>query len=276
MQAMKRKLMAAVSMLLVSGVMLTSASFAWFTISTAPEISNIKTSVAANGNLEIALAETADAPPASTTTDSGKNGTWGNLVDLNGYFSSAAIKLKPVQVADNGKVSIPTFGLDGRISSLPEVTGVAVETANLKGIYTYTSDGTIWAVRVDFWVRSNVAGTVSLSDIAARGTGETGLGSTLDNDKVTVAFLPQGGMIKKATLAGDKLTCADIVTLTANTPHKLRMYVYLDGTNITNADMANADAAVNLTVQFSHGQTLVNSMGVTGTGNARVTSTPNP
>ncbi len=51
----KSKLMAALVMLLVSAIMMSTASFAWFTISTAPEISNMKSTVAANGNLEIAL-----------------------------------------------------------------------------------------------------------------------------------------------------------------------------------------------------------------------------
>ena len=53
----KSKLMAAVAMLLVSSIMMVSTTYAWFTLSTAPEVTGITTSVGANGNLEIALLE---------------------------------------------------------------------------------------------------------------------------------------------------------------------------------------------------------------------------
>ena len=53
--SIKSKLMAAVAMLLVASFMVVSSTYAWFTLSTAPEITGVKTSVGANGNLEIAL-----------------------------------------------------------------------------------------------------------------------------------------------------------------------------------------------------------------------------
>ena len=52
---MKSKLMAAVCMLLVSSIMMVSSTYAWFTLSTAPEVTGITTQVGANGNLEMAL-----------------------------------------------------------------------------------------------------------------------------------------------------------------------------------------------------------------------------
>lgn len=51
----RKKLMGAVAMLLVASIMVVSSTYAWFTLSTAPEITGISTSVGANGNLEIAL-----------------------------------------------------------------------------------------------------------------------------------------------------------------------------------------------------------------------------
>ena len=53
--SIRSKLVAAVAMLLVASFMVASSSYAWFTLSTAPEVTGIKTTVGANGSLEIAL-----------------------------------------------------------------------------------------------------------------------------------------------------------------------------------------------------------------------------
>ena len=49
----KSKLMAAICMLLVSSIMMVSSTYAWFTLSTAPEVTGITTAVGAIGNLEL-------------------------------------------------------------------------------------------------------------------------------------------------------------------------------------------------------------------------------
>ena len=54
MKDLKKKLTAAGAMLVVSAVMLSGVSYAWYTLSTNPEVSNIKANIAANENLEIA------------------------------------------------------------------------------------------------------------------------------------------------------------------------------------------------------------------------------
>ena len=42
---LKSKLMAAICMLLVSSIMMVSTTYAWFTLSTAPEVTGINTAV---------------------------------------------------------------------------------------------------------------------------------------------------------------------------------------------------------------------------------------
>ena len=54
---MKEKLAAAIMMLVVAACVTITATYAWTTLSTAPEVSNVETTVAANGSLEIALAK---------------------------------------------------------------------------------------------------------------------------------------------------------------------------------------------------------------------------
>lgn len=85
-RSIRKKLMAAIAMVLVASIMMVSASYAWFTLSTAPEVTGITTSIGSNGNLEIAL-RTGDLN-SITTSDGGltfpdANTTWGNLVDLS-------------------------------------------------------------------------------------------------------------------------------------------------------------------------------------------------
>ena len=169
--SIKSKLMAAVAMLLVASFMVVSSTYAWFTLSTAPEVTGIKTSVGANGNLEIALLYDANAATAAdlsnsletaagkiTTTTGGltdlaeKNKTWGNLVSMmegeNDLYGLNQISLKPTRLnvisTDDGEsftlaaapLVTPEYGADGRITNLTPNTE--------SGVYNngnYTSKG---------------------------------------------------------------------------------------------------------------------------------------
>ena len=136
---MKKKLMGAVCMLLVASIMMISATYAWFTLSTAPEITGITTSVGANGNLEMALLsgnvnatttqEGGVGSSMAIATDMAANLTWGNLVDLsNDSYGLQSISLKPARFNNAGDwatgnlLSIPVYGDDGRVKSLTNKT----------------------------------------------------------------------------------------------------------------------------------------------------------
>ena len=131
----KTKLMAAICMLLVSSIMMVSTTYAWFTLSTAPEVTGITTAVGANGNLEMALLPT-DGQLTSITTgnadsvkgDLERNITWGNLVDVSDpAYGLDQITLYPseLNIGDDGKLPVtgsllktPAYGADGRVSEL--------------------------------------------------------------------------------------------------------------------------------------------------------------
>lgn len=148
---LRNKLMAAVAMLLVSSIMMVSSTFAWFTLSTAPEIKGISTSVGANGNLEMALLTSGDTAKniedtfkdltkiTSAAGDSTKdlnvrNLTWGNLVDLgysatgttDNYYGLDKIQLMPARLnTANGTtltagspLKTPKYGTDGRVADV--------------------------------------------------------------------------------------------------------------------------------------------------------------
>lgn len=125
----KEKLATAGLLFLMSAVMLTTASFAWITLSVAPEVANISTTIVGNGNLEIALASSdenglAKLPEASQVGDSNKslvekNLTWGNLVNLNdNSYGLNKIILRPATLngnASDGPLRAVIYGKDGRV-----------------------------------------------------------------------------------------------------------------------------------------------------------------
>ena len=153
----KSKLMAAIAMLLVSSIMMVSTTYAWFTLSTAPEVTGITTSVGANGNLEMALmpedALSAVGDAFGITSDTGdsskpvidRNITWGNLVELeDASYGLNTVSLYPAELNATAEDELgnptslgaaflrtPLYGSDGRISQLEEktVTGLFDGTA---------------------------------------------------------------------------------------------------------------------------------------------------
>ena len=91
----RSKLMAAASMLMVGVIMMVSSTYAWFTLSTAPEVKNISTTVAGNGSLEIALMPTdgtfsgiTAGAVGSTASVVDKNTKWGNQIILSEFLLS--------------------------------------------------------------------------------------------------------------------------------------------------------------------------------------------
>lgn len=149
---MKKKLMGAVCMLLVASIMMISATYAWFTLSTAPEITGITTSVGANGNLEMALLsgnvndlttqEGGVGSSMAVVEDTVANLTWGNLVDLsNDSYGLQSISLKPARFNNAGSwatgnlLSIPVYGADGRVKDL---------TNNTQASGKYNADNNTW------------------------------------------------------------------------------------------------------------------------------------
>ena len=130
----RKKLTAAIAMLLIAALMVVTATYAWFTLSTSPEVTGITTTVGANGNLEIALGSTDNwGNPtliSSAVGDSNlpifqKNLTWGNIVDLSAAdYHLNDIILNPARLnIAGGKIGAvplltPTYGNDGRVAGL--------------------------------------------------------------------------------------------------------------------------------------------------------------
>ena len=165
--AEKRKLLITACSLLLCFTTLISASFAWISLATAPEITGIQTQVGANGSLEIALLqkETYLDPSGIRTTvgDSQvaqdalrSNLAWGNVIDLSdpAYgLDHIAIMPSRLNVAENGEgggvvrsglLSTVEFGLDGRVGRMNSESAAAVYTES--GFY-FDSENQSYGVR---------------------------------------------------------------------------------------------------------------------------------
>lgn len=155
----RNKMMAAVSMLLVSSIMMVSSTYAWFTLSTAPEVKNISTTVAGNGSLEIALMPTsgnlteirAEAGTSSETEGMSiinANTSWGNIVQLSDVsYGLNNINLLPavLETTSNGvNLTTPIYGKDGRIAKTSSAAA---------GLGTYDSAAGKFTVNSNYGVR---------------------------------------------------------------------------------------------------------------------------
>ncbi len=182
--AIRNRLLAAICMLLISSIMLVSSTYAWFTLSTAPEAKGIDTSVAGNGSLEIALMPGTGLPGDIVTGRSGMNGggtkpvpaaniTWGNLITLSDEsYGLQKIELKPLSAArlEQGEEAdlnfgAPVFAYDGRIEKLEfeNVGLLAYDAENEEfnkeeyGVRAIVNDGTVYGYIIDLAFRVNAA-----------------------------------------------------------------------------------------------------------------------
>lgn len=163
---LKSKLMGAVAMLLVSAIMVSSATYAWFVLSTHPEVKGMSTTVGSNGALEIALlnnttgkdlsavkAEVGDSTKGVTKS----NETWGNIVDLSdASYGWTDVQLYPaaLNVGTDNKLSdhsallrYAKYGTDGRITALAADTAAGKRNAGNTGFFAESSENPDYGVR---------------------------------------------------------------------------------------------------------------------------------
>ncbi len=130
---LKERIIAVALLLVISLSMVTTTTLAWVVLSRNPEVAGVTTTVASNGNLEIALvAPDGSAPGASRVGDSfatsgqsitAANLTWGNMINLNDpSYGLDNLVLRPAQLNKASLLISPLYGAeygeDGRITQL--------------------------------------------------------------------------------------------------------------------------------------------------------------
>lgn len=181
---LRERVIAVALLLAMSASMLGSASFAWITLSRSPEVSGMSTTVAANGNLEIALAQgsakdPAEPPRESAVGDSsaaegqnivGANVTWGNLVNVSDpTYGLSLIKLRPALLSAYNRTDYPlngaTYGGDGRVVSTNDRYEFASYTKLTNNGYFAAGDKANYGVRAISSVKyENVQGNARIDN----------------------------------------------------------------------------------------------------------------
>lgn len=165
-KSIRGKLISATCMLLVAMIMVVSSTYAWFTLSTAPEVTGISTAVGANGALEMLLL-TKDASGNwvyhDGTVEEGTdvNTYWGNLVDVSGSsYGLDQIVLYPSQFGEgdgsieigskfgNNMLATPEYGADGRVTGLtPDAIFGSYKALEENGTKAFYQDDDAFGVR---------------------------------------------------------------------------------------------------------------------------------
>ena len=196
--ALRAKLLSTVAMLLVASTLLVTSSYAWFVMSTAPEVTGIDTQVGANGALEIALLnkeswddlsklDMGDIDETAADPLRGNNLTWGNLVDLGDRsYGLSQIILQPA------RLNIQKGGTDEAGTQQYTVAQTILKTP------VYSEDGRIQKIDKT----SAVSYVYDGSKFAAAGYGVRAIGTCADIS----AF--QAGMNTAKTLLSDSMSKA--------------------------------------------------------------------
>ena len=126
---MKERVTAVALLFVMSITMVISTSFAWVTLSKAPEINGLATTISTNGNLEIALSDVDGLAPDPTTPTDGMgditetNLTWGNLINLSHEsYGLSNLTLRPAVLNTGSLLTKPLYSVeyhsDGRIADI--------------------------------------------------------------------------------------------------------------------------------------------------------------
>ena len=272
---LKSKLMAAVSMLLVSAIMVSVTTYAWFILSTAPEVKGMSTTVGSNGALEMALVDyetsagkdlnaVLDSIPTAVGSSSAKvslkeaNKTWGNLVDLDdiAYGLDSIGAMYPARLnwtdannkAVNGRnlLKYAQYGTDGRVAELADTTsGTYVDSAFVSNDNTYGVRGIGKAVE-----QAQEAGHLSSAKgfyRTAVSTANTSAKAALDNAAPGIAGIALNHGLKKDTFTAAQVNAlkgvvTDLTTVADNIESALKWAVVAQKASGTNGTIIEQTA----------------------------------
>lgn len=125
----KKKLLSAVSMLTVSAVMLSTATYAWFTMSREVEIKNIQMTATVPEDVQIAIGQIGKSANSSEVSNKVSEGALGNSTGFLMTSGSATSVIKPRETGDyqaidwSNTVDISKYYAFGKLIPASSTTG---------------------------------------------------------------------------------------------------------------------------------------------------------
>ena len=141
-----RSLRNVVMMVLICALMLSAATYAWFTLSKNAKVADLTMQVGEETSLMI-------APDTDKTGNAGKAGTYGSTLSFGegsdgDYYIEFA--LQPATMKDDGKIYKPTYSDDGNT-----VTGVGTTTdANIMTDASTSDTGAFYCYKTTFFLKT--------------------------------------------------------------------------------------------------------------------------
>lgn len=234
-----RKLIPALVMLLVSAIMLSTASFAWFATST--EVTAESMTVKAKANTKFLQISNSNTESSSWGTSASPEDTTAKELDL----------VKPV-IADGSVTKWQTATSNDSASG-------AVNDAGYQDVAQ--EDVEDYVLQADFWVKMSDNSSATLSNLkiekvtsaADEGSDESSLAKAL-----RVLVVGANGLQlwtnETGTWAADSSYTAAILTSVTQDAQKITVYVYYDGdSSVANSNTASPDSLtdMNISVIFS-------------------------
>ena len=267
----RKKLVPAVAMLTTSAIMLSSATYAWFTLNKEVEVTGLQMAAVAGDSLEITLGglgvktgqSKTGATPTNTTFGSVDDLGWGRSEIIDSYYSVIG-KIKPassstalsVYKVDENKVYAggQAVETDATVSLLGETDmsyiklDVNYDTEDLTNESVNGSSDEGYYVDIPMWIRTSNSEGRDVNAYVRINDPNTGNGSDLIN-AVRVALIPVAGVTDLS--AG--------TAVTALTYSKTGSYT-------VPADLASSATIFGLTDDTYNGKVLANEGTYSGDG----------
>ena len=222
----KKKLIPAVAMLTASAVMLTTATYAWFTMNRSAQVEGLQMSATTSSSLEISLGEL-----DSVTNPAKDSTTWTRKIAVSDFYKEIG-KLKPASSATgNVLYHVDETGVYAGGTKVADDTDVeAVKTNNTAKLTPGKATGKIaqltedrdcgYFIDVPMWIRSSnkTASTVycTVSIVDGENADTTATGTDLLK-AVRVAIIPVNKGNDSVALTGSATMTGAASDLTANT-----------------------------------------------------------
>mgnify|MGYP001264734115 CR=1 FL=1 len=284
-----KKIIPAVGMLALSATMLSTSTYAWFTMNKEVEMTGLSMTAAVGEGMEIALAEvdgTTITAPSLTTPADDKSDSWGSAVVVGDYYEKIGL-LNPASSVDGVNLYDATDATNGgkkasnfKSIDLTNNDNIATATARTTLVtdkaVTADEDSVGYCVDIPVHLRTNKksgSGAKENGDIYCKinitPNSKSAEGSALGTDvdtlykAIRVAFIPKTEGTDSVTnifavdsdcYGGDKVAVSGISTKTAST----NLINSKDSTFVVNAskfaDGIGVDSGLNIPLADGAGQ----------------------